>query len=130
MKAVSVSSIVRSSALAVALSASLGVAASTGALADATGFTPPATDAARAAEPRIATGWHTRYCDYVWAYQKNGATVVEIVNDNGSKLWYSGDTEKPSVYQEMLIRACYKPGARYQFRVYNSNGNWDAVRAY
>lgn len=130
MKVVSVYNFVRSSVLAVGLSAGLGVVASNGAFAGTTGFTPSAADASLAAAPGISTGWHTRYCDYVWVYPKNGKTVVEIRNDNGSSLWYSGDTESPSVYQEMLIRACSKPGARYQFRVYNSNGNWDAIRAY
>ena len=130
MKAVSVYNFVRSAVLAVGLSAGLGIAASNGAFAGTTGFTASGGDTSRAAAASISTGWHNRYCNYVWVYPKNATTVVEIVNDDGSKLWYSGDTESPSVYQEMLIRACSKGGARYQFRVYNTNGKWDAIRAY
>lgn len=129
MTAVFDNNILRSGVLALALTAGLGIAASSIAQADS-GFTPPSASDARAAAPGISTGWHDRYCRYVWSYPKNGKTFVEIYNDDGSSIWYSGDTEAPSVTQEMMMRACYRQGARYSFRVYNNNGKWDALRAY
>lgn len=132
----------RSCALALVLTAGLGVAASGGARADSSGLTPPgstaeavpnkpAADTGRAAVANASKGWRYKYCNYVWVYPKNGKTIVAIENKDGSTLWYSGDTERPSVYQEMMMRACSKSGAYYGFRVYDgSTGAWDAVAAY
>lgn len=141
MKAVTNLNTFRSCVLALAVTAGLGVAASSGALADSSGLTPagsttdasgkPAPDTGRAVVAGASKGWHYKYCNYVWVYPKNGKTFVAIENKDGSTLWYSGDTEKPSIYQEMMIRACAKSGAYYGFRVYNgSTGAWDAVAAY
>lgn len=124
------------------LAAALCMAASGAALADSTGFAPggynpdsapekPARDTGRAVTMGLSKGWHYRYCDYVWVFPKNGNTIVSIENKDGSSLYYAGDTEKPSIYQEMLIRACSKRGAYYGFRVYDSStGAWNAIAAY
>lgn len=138
MATVTLSSIVKPVVLAVGVC----IAASGLAWADSSGFAPggynagsaqdkPASDTGRAVTMGLSKGWHYRYCDYVWVFPKNGSIVVSIENKDGSSLWYSGDTEKPSIYQEMMIRACSKKGAYYGFRVYDaSTGAWNAVAAY
>lgn len=133
---------VRSFGVALALAAGVAIAASSGALADDTGFTPagsqadaatgkPAPYANRGAVNTASQGWRYRYCDYVWVYPKNGMIRVAIENTDGSSLWYEGDTERASVYQEMMMRACSKTGASYGIRFTNLNkGKWDAIAAY
>lgn len=134
---------VRTGGLALALAFGLAGAAGNGALADTTGFTPsgsqaagaapdrPASFASRGAVPTSSKTWRYRYCDYVWVYPKNDVTRVEIVNKDDSTLWYEGDSETASVYQEMMMRACYRSGAYYGIRFTNvSKGKWDAIVAY
>ncbi len=132
----------RACGLALALMGGLAIAASDHALAEETGFTPagsqegavtdkPAKYSNRGAVTSSSQGWRYRYCDYVWVYPKNGMIRVAIENTDGSTLWYEGDTERASVYQEMMMRACSKSGAYYGIRFTNvSKGKWDAIAAY
>ncbi len=133
---------IRSFGLALALTAGLAIAASSGAQADATGFTPagsrassdtdkPVKYSSRGVVNTSSKKWRYRYCDHVWAYPKNGSIRVEIENTDGSTLWYEGDTETASVYQEMMMRACSRSGAYYGIRFTDvSKGKWDAIVAY
>lgn len=133
---------IRSCGLALAFTAGLGIAASSGALADSTGMTlpggkaeagvdKPAKYANRGVTTMSSKKWRYRYCDYVWVYPKNGMIRVAIENTDGSTLWYEGDSESASVYQQMMMRACSKSGAYYGIRFTNLNkGTWDAIVAY
>ncbi len=142
MKAVPNFNSLRACGLALLLAAGLGSAASTGARADVTGFTPAGREAGADAEKpgkqnsrgtvtSSSKGWRYKYCDYVWVYPKNGVMRVAIENRDGSTLWYDGDAASANVYQDMMMRACSRSGAYYGIRFTNiSTGKWDAIVAY
>ena len=80
---------------------------------------------------RAVKGWNYFYCDSVWTYRKNGYHYVEIRNKDGTYYYSYESTNKPTVTQETMLRACSVSGARYGLRITNvSTGAWDSIVGY